>query len=216
MAEHKIEYFYSTHSAYAYLGSKRLSEICAAHDCQLIHRPFELSPVVEHSGGQPFAGRSQAHVDYFFGREIERWAAFRDVPIIDYRPTYHDNALSLSSGMVIMAERLGQDVDALTHALLQAHWCDDIDLMNADHLAAAARTAGLAPAPLLDGATDPDVQAIFAANTRAARDMNLFGSPTYILDGDPYYGQDHLELLEHALTRPFPQSSFVNPSVGDS
>lgn len=216
MTQHRIEYFYSTHSAYAYLGSKRLSEICAAHDCQLIHRPFALSPVVEHSGGQPFAGRSQAHVDYFFGREIERWAAYRDVPIINYRPTYHDNALTLSSGMVIMAERLAQDVDALAHALLQAHWCDDIDLMNADHLATAARTAGLDPAPLLNGAMDPDVQAVFAANTRAALDLNLFGSPTYILDGDPYYGQDHLELLEHALTHPFPQSSFANPSVGDS
>ena len=62
---HRIEYFYPTHSAYAYLGSKRLGEICAAHHCELVHRPFLLSPVVEQAGGQPFAGRSQAHVDYF-------------------------------------------------------------------------------------------------------------------------------------------------------
>jgi 2-hydroxychromene-2-carboxylate isomerase len=213
MAQHRIEYFYSTHSAFAYLGSRRLSEICAAHDCQLIHRPFLLSPVVEQAGGQPFAKRSQAHVDYFFGREIERWAAFRGVSIIDYRPTYHDNPLTLSSGMVIMAERLGQDVDALAHALLAAHWRDDIDLMNPDQLSEAAREAGLDPAPLLAGALEPEVQAVLQANTDAALEMHLFGSPTYVLDGDPYYGQDRLELLEHALRHPFPKGAFRNPSV---
>lgn len=214
--QHRIEYFYSTHSAYAYLGSKRLSEISAAHGCKVIHRPFQLSPVVEHAGGQSFAGRSQAHVDYFFGREIERWAAYRNVPIIDYRPTYHDHALTLSSGMVIMADRLGQDVDALAHALLQAHWRDDIDLMNRDDLITAAKGVGLDPAPLLQGAMAPDVQAVLEDNTKAALEMNLFGSPTYVLDGDPYYGQDHLELLEHALTHPFPSAQFKNPSVGES
>ncbi|MDE4095882.1 MULTISPECIES: 2-hydroxychromene-2-carboxylate isomerase [Rhodobacterales] len=214
MAQRKIEYFYSTHSAYAYLGSRRLAEICAAHDCQLIHRPFLLSPVVEQAGGRPFAGRSQAHVDYFFGREIERWAAYRGVPIITYRPTYHDNALTLSSGMVIMAERLGQDVDALAHALLEAHWRDDIDLMNPEQLSQAARNAGLDPEPLLAGAMAPDVQAVLQANTDAALRMHLFGSPTYVLDGDPYYGQDHLELLEFGLRQPFPDTTFQNPPVG--
>ena len=213
MTQRRIEYFYSTHSAYAYLGSKRLSEICAAHHCQLVHRPFELSPVVEQAGGQPFAGRSQAHVDYFFGREIERWAAYREVPIISYRPTYHDNALHLSSGMVIVAERLGWDVDGLAHALLQAHWRDDIDLMNPDDLARAAQETGLDHAPLLAEAMTDEIQSVFAANTQAALEMNLFGSPTYVLDGDPYYGQDHLELLEHALMQPFPKAGFQNPAV---
>ena len=213
---HRIEYFYSTHSAYAYLGSKRLGEICAAHHCELVHRPFLLSPVVEQAGGQPFAGRSQAHVDYFFGREIELWAAYRGLPILDHRPTYHDNALTLSSGMVILAAQLGQDVDALTNALLQAHWRDDIDLMNQDDLSKAAQSAGLDPAPLLAGAMRPDVQQVLEDNTKAALAMNLFGSPTYVLDGDPYYGQDHLELLEHALTHPFARGRVNNPSVSDS
>ena len=210
---HKIEYFYSTHSAYAYLGSKRLMEICAAYDCQLVHRPFNLSPVVEHSGGQPFAGRSQAHVDYFFGREIERWAAFRDVPIIDFRPTYHDNPLQLSSGVVIAADHLGLDTNAIAQALLQAHWRDDIDLANSAHLSKAISEIDIDPAPLLQAALTSEVQAVFAKNTKTARDLNLFGSPTYILNGDPYYGQDHLELLEYALQKPFPKSQFKNPAV---
>lgn len=214
MARPVIEYFYSTHSAYAYLGAPKLAEICAAHGCELRHHPFELSPVVERAGGQPFARRSQSHVDYFFGRELERWAAFRGLPMLRHRPTFHDNALTLSSGMLLAAIEAGQDPDALSFALLQAHWRDDADLMAPDHLARAAHSAGIDATPLLARAIADDIQTQFQANTVEAKSRNLFGSPTYILNGDPYYGQDHLELLEAALVNPFPPPAFRNPRLG--
>ena len=36
-----------------------------------------------------------------------------------------------------------------------------------------------------------------------AIDRSVFGSPTYFVDGDMFYGQDHLEMVERALERPF-------------
>lgn len=214
MAQAEIEYFYSSHSAYAYLGSRKLAAICARFNCRLIHRPFNLSPVVEHAGGASFAERTQAHVDYFFGRDIERWAAFRGVDILSHRPSFHDAPLHLSSGMLIAADQAGLDIDRLTHAVLEAHWRDDIDLSDAKALSRTAAHIGLDPSPLLEAARSEDVQAVFEKNTKDAMEMNLFGSPTYVLNGDPYYGQDHLELLEHALTNPFPANTFSNPQVG--
>ncbi|KPA20954.1 2-hydroxychromene-2-carboxylate isomerase [Shimia sp. SK013] len=208
-----IEYFYSTHSAFAYLGAKKLAEICEAHDCRLIHRPFALSPVVEAAGGLSFAGRTQAHVDYFFGREIERWAEYRGVPVIAHRPTYHDNALHLSSGMLIAAEQAGLDVDALSFAMLQGHWRDDTDLANPEDLARVAETVGVDAAPLIMTAMTPNVQAVFEENTQEALARGVFGSPTYFVDGDMFYGQDHLELVERAVAQPFAVSSFKNPPV---
>ncbi|MEM0908930.1 MAG: DsbA family protein [Pseudomonadota bacterium] len=209
----EIQYFYSTHSAYAYLGARRLMEICAAHGCTLVHRPVELSPVIQSAGGLSFAKRTQPHVDYFFGREIERWAAFRDLPIISHRPTHHDNALHLSSGVLIAALQAGEQIDDLSFAFLQGHWRDDIDLMNEDHLIAAGAGVGVNIKSFLEHALDSEVQAKFEANTQEAIERYLFGSPSYILDGDMYYGQDHLELLEHALLQPFPSPGFKNPSV---
>ncbi|MEP5730523.1 MAG: 2-hydroxychromene-2-carboxylate isomerase [Sulfitobacter sp.] len=213
MALREIEYFYSTHSAFAYIGSSRLREISARHGCRLIHRPFALSPVVEAAGGASFAGRTQRHVDYFFGREIERWAAYRGVPIIDHRPTYHDKPLALSSGMMIRAQELDLDMDALAHALLEAHWRDDIDLTDEKALTHAATNVGIDAAPLLEKAMSTSVQDTFAKNTQEAIERGFFGSPTYILNGDMFYGQDHLELLEQALNTPFPAPGFRNPPV---
>lgn len=207
----EIEYFYSAHSAFAYIGSARLAAICTAHDCTLRHRPFALSPVVEAAGAPAFRGRSRANVDYYFGREIERWAEMRGVDIIDHRPTHHDSPLTLSNGMLIAAAEQGGDVDALAHALLQAHWRDDIDLGDPDALARTAKALGIDPAPLLTAALSPHIQAIHDENGREAIARNVFGSPTYFLAGEMFYGQDHLEMLERALIQPFAPPRFKNP-----
>lgn len=198
-----IEYFYSAHSAFAYIGAKKLMQICRANGLSLRHRPIALSPVIEAAGGAPFAGRTQAHVEYFFGREIARWAELRAVPIIDYRPTHHDNPLDLPNGMLIAAIEQAADVDSLSFAILQAHWRDDADIADASTLRHIAKSIGLDPGPLLDAALSTEVQTIHQANTQEAIKRSVFGSPTYFVDGDMFYGQDRLELVERALHTPF-------------
>jgi len=210
----QIEYFYSAHSAYAYLGSARLMQICATHGTTLIHKPVNLSPVVEAVGGPPFAGRTQAHVDYFFGREIERWAEWRGVPIVNFRPTYHDAPYTLASGMILALGSSGPETDQFAHAVLQAHWRDDADLSDPKVLSALARQQNLDPEPLMDKAMSEPIQSQFRANTDEAIAISVFGSPAYVLDGDMFYGQDRLELLERAISQPFAKHSWHNPPVG--
>ena len=48
-----------------------------------------------------------------------------------------------------------------------------------------------------------EVLDIYEANTEKAIEMSVFGSPTYVVDGDMFYGQDHLEMVEWALNKPF-------------
>ena len=47
------------------------------------------------------------------------------------------------------------------------------------------------------------VDAIYAANTAEVVERGFFGSPTYVVDGDVIYGQDHLGIVERALKKPF-------------
>lgn len=196
-----IEYFYSAHSAYAYLGGQKLAQICADYGCTLLHRPIYLSPVIEAAGSQPFAARTKAHADYFFGREIERWAEYRGVDMIDYRPTHHDNPLTLSNGLIIAAAEAGAPVDQLSYAILKAHWVKDADIADAATLAGLVTDLGLDADSLLTAALSAPIQALHEQYTQEAMTRSVFGSPTYVLDGDMFYGQDRLELLEHALSK---------------
>lgn len=208
-----LTYFYSAHSAYAYLGSARLMQICADHSLTLVHRPIPLSPVVEAQGSMPFRDRTQGHVDYFFGREIERWAQWRDVPIVPFRPTHHDADYAMASGMILALGDQGPQVDAMAHALLEAHWRDDADLSDVETLQQVARHLGHDPQALMHAAQSDAVAAQYAANAQAALSTPVMGSPTYVLKGEVFYGQDRLEMLERAITHPFQPTQWRNPSV---
>jgi len=198
-----IEYFYSTHSAYAWLGSEKFMAIARTAGRSIVHRPVDLNRVVAAARGHGFTGFSTAYRDYFFGREIKRWSEFRQVPTIDRRPTHHDNDLSLSSGMIIAAINDGLNADRLAHAILQAHWRDDADHADPETLVRIATENGYDARPLLDRAMDADIQAVFQANTDEAIERSVFGSPTYFVDADMFYGQDRLELVERASGKAF-------------
>jgi len=198
-----IEYFYSAHSAFAYLGSALFMEIAGRLERRIVHKPVDLRELVAVSGGVPFAKRSAAHYQYYFGREIERWSQWRNAPVMNRPPTYHHADMTLSNGMLIAGLRQGLDIDRLAHGMLSAHWRDDADLSDRETLAKIGAAVGLDPEPLLQDALSDESQFIYQANTQEAIDRSVFGSPTYVLDGDMFYGQDHLEMLERAAGEPF-------------
>jgi 2-hydroxychromene-2-carboxylate isomerase len=105
--------------------------------------------------------------------------------------------------MLIAALLQSINVDQLAHRMLEAHWRDDADLADRETLIAIGKASGLDPAPLIDAALSPEVQAVYARNTEEAIERSVFGSPTYFVDGDMFYGQDHLEMVERALEHPF-------------
>ena len=198
-----IEYFYSAHSAFAYLGAKRLGEISAATQARILHKPIDLNQVLAAAHPDGFRGRSKAHMSYYFGREIERWAEHRDLPVRGGIPANHRNDTTLANTMLIASAKLGQDVGSLAFAMMQAHWAEHADLADRATLAALATSVAQTPEELFDLAHTTEIKAAYAANTAEAIERSVFGSPTYFVSGDMFYGQDHLEFVERAVSQPF-------------
>ena len=203
-----IEYFYSAHSAFAYLGSRRFMEIAAAASRKIIHKPYYLNRAIAGVGSVPTRERPQNHRAYYFRRQIDRWSENREAPVMEGYPTEHWADMTLANCMLIAAARADADPNSLAHAMLQGHWRDNADLSDRDTLVALARGVDVDPDPLLTAAETPEINAVYEANTDEAIERSVFGSPTYFVDGDMFYGQDHLELVERALERPYKPSNF--------
>ena len=174
----------------------------AAQRC-IQHRPMDWHRVVAANGPGPTNGRTAKRRAYFSGREIERWAQVRNAPVMNGFPTGHDHDMTLANCLLIATSQAHLDVDLLAHLLLEGHWRYDADLADERTLMALAGKAGIDSAPLLKAATSETIQAQYRANTEEAIERSVFGSPTYFVDGDMFYGQDRLELIERALTQPF-------------
>lgn len=197
-----IDYFYSVRSVYAYFGSKRIAALARRFGRTLQHRPVDLSRVVPAAGSLPFSQRSATLRAYQFGRELERWSEWLDLPVI-IEPKHHYGDRDLPSGLVLVAQQQGEDVDALSDAILTALWRDDRDIADRDVLSQIAESVGIDAAPLLDRALAPETMAEFVASTDEAIRIGVLGSPTYVVDGELFYGQDRLMFVERHLERPF-------------
>ena len=66
--------------------------------------------------------------------------------------------------------------------------------MRADHLPAKS------PSKLLADAKTESVRRRYQENIKEALEIDAFGSPCYELDGEVFWGQDRVELLDDALT----------------
>ena len=197
-----IDYFYSTRSIYAHFGAQRIVDLAHRFGRRLMHRPVDLSRVVPAAGSMPFDKRSTAHKAYQFGREIERWSEYLGIPaLVD--PVHHCGDRKLSAGVILAAQGAGVDVDRLHIDMLAALWRDDRDLSSAEVLASLLSGIGADAKAILDAAHSADVQAAFDQCTELAIAKGVPGSPTYIVDGELFYGQDRLMMVERALERPF-------------
>ena len=87
--------------------------------------------------------------------------------------------------------------------MLEEHWRDDADLADRATLTDIGNAARVKAEALLGVALSSDVQAIYRSNTEEAVARTVFGSPTYFVDGDMFYGQDHLELVARTLRESF-------------
>ena len=197
-----IEYFYSAHSAFAYLGSRTFMDIAAKGGHRIIHRPIDLRVVVPANGPGDFKSRSKAHYIYYFGREIERWSQYRNAPVIG-RPSTHDHDPGLANCMLIAGLLEDLDIGELAHLMLEGHWRHDADLADREVLAGFANRLGLDTQKLIAQAKTSKINSIYEKNTREAVERSVFGSPTYFVEGDMFYGQDRLEMLAVALSKPF-------------
>lgn len=87
--------------------------------------------------------------------------------------------------------------------MMYAHWVNDANLSNLDDLIKIINSVGLNADKLIEASNSKDVLDPDNKNTEEAVAMSVFGSPTYVIDDDMFYGQDSLGLVEYALNQPF-------------
>jgi len=199
----EIVYYYAAHSAFAYLGAAELKRIAIKTGATIVHKPMDLRAVMPASGSQAFGTRSKAHIEYFFGREIVRWAEHRNISVMAGMPTHHANDIHMANRLLIAADQAGLDIDRLSEEILRAHWVDDADVASKSDLRTICQNVEIQPAPLFEAADSIDIEKIYAKNTEEAIEFGMFGSPTYLVGKDMFYGQDRLDMVERALLVPY-------------
>jgi carboxymethylenebutenolidase len=193
-----IDYYFAPHSPWTYLGHDRFAAIAAKAGAQVRVLPVDLGRVMSVSGGLPLAQRPAQRKAYRL-LELRRFSQWLGKPMnVEPRhfPVPPDDAARL-----IIAADLHHGTEAalrLAGGVMAAVWQHERDISDAATLADLAREAGLPP-ELPEQSRGAQVQACYDHNTQAAIDLGLFGAPTYLLDGEMFWGQDRLDFLQRKL-----------------
>ncbi len=194
-----IDHYFWLLSDWAYLGVVRLEQMAARHCVPINHLPLRLPDVYARTGGVLLAQRSWQRQAYRV-EELNRWRERLGISC-NIEPKFFASDIDLASCAVIAAQQRGLVVGALVNSLLKAVWADDLDVSDAAVIATILDRHGLEAALLLDAAASERVRAAYAENTDRAVENGVFGSPFYLFDGQVFWGQDRLEILEEVVVQ---------------
>jgi 2-hydroxychromene-2-carboxylate isomerase len=196
-----IDYFFTPQSPWTYLGHERFAAMAKAAGARVKVLPVNLGgKVFPVSGGLPLAQRAPQRQAYRLV-ELKRFSAHLGVPL-KLHPKYFPVADAAAARLIIAVD-LHDGADAamaLTGAVTRAVWVDECNIADEPSLAALLATLGL-PAQRLVDAQSQAVIDRYEANTQRAIDTGVFGAPTYVVDGEMFWGQDRLDFVQRRLAR---------------
>ncbi|NND49845.1 MAG: 2-hydroxychromene-2-carboxylate isomerase [Rhizobiales bacterium] len=192
-----IEFYFSMVSPWAYVGDKVFNEIVARHGVAVSYKPVRLPALFSETGGLPLPQRHparQAHRWY----ELQRWRAQRDIEL-NLQPKFWPFDFALADKLVIAVIVAGHDPADLISRGLRAIWVEEADLADQDTLERLAGEAGFEASALLASAASEETEQHYQQNLRDAVGAGVFGSPSVVMDGEVFWGQDRYEQLDAAL-----------------
>ena len=200
-----IDLFWSFRSPYSYLATPRLVEMAREYDLDIVVRP--VYPLAVRSG-QFFSQVNPMWIPYLL-RDTFRLSQMLGLPYAWPRPdpvvvdpstraaTPNQPYIHRLTRLGCAAAEAGRGLDFLNEVSRVIWSGQNENWHQGDHLAKATARAGLDLAELdAKIAADPDkYEAIIQANQLAHQECGHWGVPTMTFNGEPFFGQDRLDVL---------------------
>ena len=187
-----IDFYFDFSSPYGYLASTRIDEVAARHGRTVAWRPFLLGVAFKLTGQralveQPIRGP-------YHERDFARSARLLGVPFI-LPAKFPFFGLAASRAFYWLAD--ASQAKALAKSVYSAAFGEGRDVTPVSTVAEIAGPLGIAG--LEQGVELPETKAKLREATDAAIARGVFGSPFFIVDGEPFWGQDRLAQVERWL-----------------
>ncbi len=189
MTNPTLQFWYEFGSTYTYLSVARIEALASAASVSLVWKPFLLMPVLKHLGvGNPFTANA-AKCDYMW-TDLMRRAEALDIPI--KRPSVYPPNSLVTARVALLGIDEGWGV-AFTKEAFRQHWLNDVIIGTDENTRAGLAAAGQNPDEALDRALSDSNKEALRSQTQQAVELSLFGSPSFVADGELFWGDDRLE-----------------------
>lgn len=193
----RIDYYFSLISPWSYLGDAALHDAARVTGAAIDYRPVRIFDLFAANGGVPLGQRAPARQRYRL-IELQRWRAARGLPL-NLAPKHYPLDVALADRAAIALLEGGEDPAGYVAGAYRALWAEERDLADRDVVAALLARQGHDAVAVLAAADGEAAEMRYRRNTDAAVAADLPGLPGYVVDGEPFWGQDRIEQLQAML-----------------
>ncbi len=194
----RIETYYDFRSPYAYFADYRVrkGDLGFASNVEWLGRPIFIDVILNlQAGHEPWASYVDTLIPpkrAYLMADIRRMAEFYGAP---YRPSWKWPSRPNQIPALCVASLLsGKTEEAFRSAIFDSLWHEQKDIADPAVLRAVLDRAGGDPR-ILDQARDQSVHDALTKRTAEAYANGVFGTPTFVWDGEIFFGADRLEVL---------------------
>ena len=193
-----VDYYFAPQSPWMYLGHARFTDIAQRAGAEVRVRPVDYGQIFAVSGGLPLPKRAPQRQAYRLV-ELRRFSETLGIPL-NPEPRHFPVAGDPAGWLITaVADQDGADAAMrLTGAVGRAIWAQERNVADDSALTELLDEHGL-DASRLGQSKQADVKARYDENTRLAIDAGVFGAPSYVIDGEIFWGQDRLDFVERRL-----------------
>jgi 2-hydroxychromene-2-carboxylate isomerase len=189
MPSDAIDFWFSVGSTYTYLTVSRLPAVSKASGVRFNWRPFSVRAIMREQNNIPFAGKPVKTA--YMWRDIERRAGLHGLPVKVPAP-YPLKEFDLAHRLALLGLAEGWGITYI-QASYRRWFVDGQEPAVEPSLSASLAEAGQQPARCLERAAGSDIAERYDSETAAAKAMGIFGSPTFAVGGELFWGDDRLD-----------------------
>ncbi len=186
----EIEFWFSIGSTYTYLSVTRLAEVAEKTGASFSWQPFSVRKIMREMDNIPFPPSKKVKVDYMW-RDLERRASGYGFSANVPAP-YPLQELDLANRVAVLAMQEGWCEEYVrktyTRWFIEGHEAGG-DL----NITQTLSEIGQDKSRVLELASSPNLEAAYSNQTESAKRAGIFGSPSFIVDGELFWGDDRLE-----------------------
>jgi 2-hydroxychromene-2-carboxylate isomerase len=196
----ELEFYFDCSSPWTYLAFTRIGEVLQRTGARVIWRPVLVGGVFNAVNQDVYQRRANpdARKASYYEKDLQDWARLAGIRI-GKPPVFPVRAVPAMRCVIAADER--NALLPFARSVFEAYWGELKDISQPEILREIAGRCGLNGDDLLQRADAPAIKDRLRANTDDLIARGGFGSPTMFVNGDMYFGNDRLPLVEAALLR---------------
>ncbi len=186
----EIEFWFSIGSTYTYLSVSRLKEVERKFEVSFSWQPFSVRKIMLEMDNVPFPPTKQAKVEYMW-RDIQRRARSYGFEARVPAP-YPLKEFDLANRIAVFGMQEGW-CSNYVQATYRRWFLEWLEPGSEPNVSESLREIGQDSERILELATGEETGEVYSCQTESAQSKGIFGSPSFIVDGELFWGDDRLE-----------------------